>query len=89
MKKTVVRDVHEESERTDVRTRELAGEHHPLSVYLKQISFYPLLSKEEELAIGERIKEPRTPLLLSMQRFIKAGLGRTGTYKSDVSMRQS
>lgn len=76
MKKIVVRDVHEESERADVRTREFTGEHHPLSVYLKQISSFPLLSKEEELAIGERIKESKNAITSLDAAFHEGRIGK-------------
>ena len=34
----------------------------PLTLYLRQISFYPLLSKDEELETGQKIVETRTAL---------------------------
>jgi len=56
MKKMMVRRTMEETESADAGMREPSGEHHPLSVYLKQISMFPLLSKQEELSLGEAIK---------------------------------
>jgi RNA polymerase primary sigma factor len=41
------------------RKRQLQAESDPLALYLKQISHYPLLSVEEEQAIGEKIEELR------------------------------
>lgn len=41
------------------RKRQLQAESDPLALYLKQISHYPLLTVEEEQAIGEKIEELR------------------------------
>jgi RNA polymerase primary sigma factor len=48
----------------------------PLSLYLKQISSYPLLSKQEELEIGEIIQESKRTLQELEEQYQEGGLER-------------
>jgi RNA polymerase primary sigma factor len=61
----------------------------PLSLYLKQISVYPLLTKEQELEIGQSIQELRTELSVLEEALQKHEVSRESYLlrKSQVSTR--
>lgn len=57
---------------SDIESRHyysIPGETDPLSVYLKQISQYPLLQKQEELDIGKNMKDIKYQLKILDERF--------------------
>lgn len=49
----------------------------PLSLYLKQISAYPLLTKQEELEIGQQIQEKKEALTVMEEQLVAGAMERS------------